>query len=334
MASSLPELTFTQGSKYTTVGTDGVEIFDEIKNAFDNAANWRVKSSTRGTSGSAASRLVVAPKAGSAIADFEALIIITETSSDLNSASKMLNHAINATDYTYIGVAPDGGITEANFNTANPTGSGRWAGMVNVSNNSVNAVYLVESDETCMLVMCDTTTSAYSATYFGAILSALDDADTDESDNRIYGQATSGGDGISTTMNTNTSGAGFLFGCAASTNYAHAQMGVFNPQSTSNLIACKKIVASLNDDNAGLGHMTTSTSRRLHMDIAIRSLSLTNGQSTSTDIRLLGIVRQVRFGEESKARQVLLNSDSTTQGYVISRNETSDNDVVVVSNNR
>ena len=211
-APTLPALTWNSSVVTPLVAPTGQDILDAIATRVTASTHWQVASSGAGF-------VEVSPKSVDAdVADCRILF-------SSNNTVGMWYDAVPAGNLVTMGIAPDGGAgVLGSYNSADPYGDGKFSGYSRILPNSIEKLWIIESEEILCICGEDTGTDVGQYGGFaGAWLRAFTTGGA-EADGRLWGMAVSGGIVISSTFWTSDS-AWMSFSNGA--NAAHT--GVFVP---------------------------------------------------------------------------------------------------------
>ena len=293
---ALPILTWNQTTPVSTgslTPTDQ-QVVDAANTAITASTYWRILSS-------AAGYIEIAPKVGSAIANFRA-ILATNPGAGTSLTPDTIGAAI------WIGIAPprvsDGAApTLGTWNTSTPYGADRWAGYWRTATTAlVENVYLIESDEILAIIFTDDSATVVYACVIGAIFIPPNlNANSAESDGRIYGIITSGSGGLGGSL---WGGSTNFMGHDSAANGPH--IGIFKPTAPATFQSIARCSTTIN------------TTKYTGLDNSLNHLPLYYQQTGGAQY-YIGKLRQIYVTQDFSNRTVLTNSAATVKGYTLSQ---------------
>ena len=303
MASTIPDLTFVQGSTYIPSLTTGVpETIAAIKTAIGASTYWEIK--TDDSVPGPITYLLIGPKAGSAIPNCRILIGGNGT----GPAFVLPPHTTTA-NVIYVGLAPDSGkniLTNPWNGALNPFDTDRFTKFIKCSQVIVsvacNYVWIVESEETLAIFFYNSAGDAIRGFHTGAIIVPPDDLDG-EADGRIWGITTTGSNAMLDSFLTSVPS---FLGSETSATGTYALF--FHPQQLLGTPVSLVKTLVLNTPSSVMFQTRGGTAALFHISI----------RENISPYTYVGQYRQLAFFGNRGARYTMKNADTSIRGFTLS----------------
>lgn len=327
---SLPTLTWTRSSVTNITTATMNEVLEAIKTLVDSATHWEVKSSDTDTGSASVAFIQIGAKSDSTLTK-QRICIATNGTSTIASGSMALCNSTNtnrrsqpANESLCVAYAPEGGDAGTfTVDSAKPwntpdqrsIGYGVWGSIQSSGSKTIN-VWLLESDEILAVCLENATDSKIHAFIAGPTLigASTDSADVD-TDDRIYGVASSDTDGINTGYWTNTNE-----WLSTQTNNGNANANwhyAFDPQDTDKYMQLERVAmgnGTTGTNSWADGGIVSGSGAYVGYDIQFWTQ---NGAGyTINPAKFVGTFRQMRVIRDNTSR-VEISSGGSTAAIVL-----------------
>ena len=356
----LPTLTWQQrflGSVSTTNSPVGVitAIRDYLATSVSPSFHWSVTTdgvSNTESGGSVAAPFIKITSSANVGANPIKILIAGSDSASFPPTNAFYGGASGDGDYRpegnrqnalVVGIAPDGGTLNGAHTQSNPYGAARWSGYVKLAepltSTGANNVWIVDSSEVFALFI-EGTDGKLRGFIAGALIAPLTDSagETIHSGvGRIYGIATiNAGLGLRPYWRYNPSVANFLNANSGSSlnndqKYGQGISLCWDPDgdALAHFAAWSRQPAQLNQSTTMYsGELLDDVGNYASVPIPIVNRSTT----TYLQTRLIGVLRQIKYGTPSRDRAVFQDGSGNDVGFAVSGKQTQDANCFVLSN--